>query len=117
MQSREAAHDDDRVEDIDSEPSLFEEYLVGATEARNRGIGEQSCRERKQRGHRKLGDCSQWQRGRADRKIQIETVELIRIFGIGQCSVEYLHDLRWTKLARVVFDLGTAVAGAGLVVI
>src|SRR5215468_12220780 len=105
MQSREAAHDDDRVEDIDSEPSLFEEYLVGATEARNRGIGEQSCRQRKQRGHRKLGNCSQWQRGRADREIQIETIELIGMFGIGQCTVKYLDDLHRAQLTGVVFDL------------
>ena len=97
--------------------SLLEKYLVGAAEARDRGIGEQCCRERKQRRHRKLGDCSQWQRGRADREIQIETIELIRMFGIGQCTVEYLDDLHWAELAGVVLDLGAAVARTGLVAI
>ena len=104
-------------EDVNTEPSLLEEYLVSAAEARDRGIGEQSCRERKQRGHCKLGDCSQWQRSRADREIQIETIQLIRMFGIGQCTVEYLDDLHWTELAGVVFDLGAAVACIGFVAI
>src|SRR5262249_49355365 len=34
LQGCEATHDDDRVEDIDAEPSLLEEHLVSAAEAR-----------------------------------------------------------------------------------
>ena len=39
------------------------------------------------------------------------------MFGIGQCSVEYLDDLRRAELTGVVFDLGAAVARTGLVAI
>ena len=39
------------------------------------------------------------------------------MFGIGQRAVEDLDDLRRAELPRVVFDLGRAVARAGLVAV
>src|SRR6266850_1558045 len=39
------------------------------------------------------------------------------MFGIGQCAVQYLDDLRRAELAGVVFDPGPAAARAGLVAV
>ena len=46
LQSCQAPRDNNRVEDIDTEAPLFEEHIVSALEARDRGIGEQCRRER-----------------------------------------------------------------------
>src|SRR5439155_1285436 len=40
LPGRKAAHDDDRVENVDPEPPLLDEHVVSAAEARDRAIDE-----------------------------------------------------------------------------
>src|SRR5215472_10788463 len=56
LQGREAPHDDDGVENVDTEALLLEEHIVSASEARDRGVGEQRGRDRQQWGKCKLRD-------------------------------------------------------------
>src|SRR5207245_6001135 len=82
-----------------------------------RRVGEQRRGDWLQGGHCELGDRGQRYRSCADGEIEFRLVELLRMFGIGQRAVEDLDDLRRAELPRVVFDLGRAVARAGLVAV
>jgi len=63
-----------------------------------------------------LGDRNQWYRSRTERQFQLRLIELTGMLCTGECAIEDLDDLRRAQLARVVIDLGPAVARTGLVV-
>ena len=67
------------------------------------------CRgDRKQWRKCELCDRRERQRGSTDREVQIQRIERLRMFGIGQCAVEYLDDLHRAELTGIVLDLGPA---------
>ena len=83
MKRGEATQHDDRIQDIDTEPSFLRQHPVSPAEARDSRIGEQRRRHRQQRRHRELSDRGERHRGGANHEVEFGLVELLGMLGIG----------------------------------
>ena len=115
LAGRQADEDDDRVEHVDAEPSLLEEGLVGALEARDHRVEEEHARQRQEGRRHELAGRGQAERTRADREVQVRAVPALRTLGLDQRLVQDLDQLVALDLLGVVHDEDGRGLGVGLV--